>query len=579
MRTLAILIVGGYGAFGGRLVELLDQNERLTLIVAGRSYDKARDFCYRRLRAKAKLRYARFERGGEVGEALNDLKPNLVVDCSGPFQAYGKDPYALIEACIARGVDYLDLADSSDFVAGVSKLDDAAKAKNMFVLSGASTAPALTAAAVRALAEAMSEIDTIRAGIGPSPYAIVGESVIRAIASYAGKPINLRRGGAETVGYALTEQCRFTIAPPGKLPLDQRLFSLVDVPDLRVLPELWPDVREMWMGAAPVPEILHRLLIACAWAVRVEALPSLGFLTPLMLWAMNHLRWGDHRGGMFVAIEGRTLKGEPRARSWHLLAEGDDGPRIPSMAAAAVVQKLLRGERPQAGARAAARDFELADYDAILAGRTIVTGFRDDELARNAPLYQRILGAAWADLPASLRALHASRRASGRARVKRGAWLAGIVASIMGFPQSGDDVPLIVTFDVADGGETWTRSFDGKSFSSHQREGRGRAEHLVCERFGPIDFAMALVVEDGKLKMIVRRWSVLEIPLPLWLAPWTHAYETERDGRFHFHVDIGHALLGRIVRYEGWLEPDYSMSSTAFSPAPDKRAASEADMN
>jgi len=34
---LRILIVGGYGVFGGRLVELLEDDARLTLLVAGRS--------------------------------------------------------------------------------------------------------------------------------------------------------------------------------------------------------------------------------------------------------------------------------------------------------------------------------------------------------------------------------------------------------------------------------------------------------------------------------------------------------------------------------------------------------------
>ena len=49
---------------------------------------------------------------------------------------------------------------------------------------------------------------------------------------------------------------RYTIAPPGRLPLQPIRFSLVDVPDLQVLPELWPGLRSVWMGAGPVPEIL-----------------------------------------------------------------------------------------------------------------------------------------------------------------------------------------------------------------------------------------------------------------------------------------------------------------------------------
>jgi hypothetical protein len=42
--SLHILIVGGYGIFGGRLVELLEDEPRLTLLVSGRSLERAREF-------------------------------------------------------------------------------------------------------------------------------------------------------------------------------------------------------------------------------------------------------------------------------------------------------------------------------------------------------------------------------------------------------------------------------------------------------------------------------------------------------------------------------------------------------
>ena len=38
---LTVLIVGGYGTFGGRIVELLENEPRLTLIIAGRSLERA----------------------------------------------------------------------------------------------------------------------------------------------------------------------------------------------------------------------------------------------------------------------------------------------------------------------------------------------------------------------------------------------------------------------------------------------------------------------------------------------------------------------------------------------------------
>ena len=104
-------------------------------------------------------------------------------------------------------------------------------------------------------------------------------------------------------------------------------------------------------------------------------------------------------------------------------------------------------------------------------------------------------------------------------------------------------------------GETWTRTFAGKAFSSDQFAGRGRSERLLCERFGPLTFAMALVADGLRMRLVLRRWTVFGVPLPMWLCPRSDSYETAEDGRFRFHVEIGHRLTGLIVRYQGWLEP------------------------
>jgi hypothetical protein len=150
------------------------------------------------------------------------------------------------------------------------------------------------------------------------------------------------------------------------------------VPDLRVLAELWPEARTVWMGAGPAPELLHRALIALAWIVRWRIVPSLLPLAPLVHWVSNHVGWGAHRGGMFVEVEGVDVAERPVTRSWHLLAEGDDGPLIPSMAVEGIVRRLLDGQRPDPGARAAVHELELEDYDKLFARRMIQTGFRDE---------------------------------------------------------------------------------------------------------------------------------------------------------------------------------------------------------
>ncbi len=95
----------------------------------------------------------------------------------------------MVEAAIALRANYLDLADGADFVEGIARFDAAAKTAGVYVLSGVSSFPVLTAAVVRKLAEGTSGIESITGGIAPSPYAGVGLNVIRAIASYAGKPV------------------------------------------------------------------------------------------------------------------------------------------------------------------------------------------------------------------------------------------------------------------------------------------------------------------------------------------------------------------------------------------------------
>lgn len=554
---MRLLVVGGYGIFGGRIVHLLESEPRLTLIVAGRSLARAEAWCKTRTGAAAKLVPVAFDRDGDLAAQLSALNPDCVVDASGPFQAYGAGRYRLIEACMAQGIHYLDLADGSDFVAGVCAYDEAARKAGLFVLSGVSSFPVLTAAVVRRLCAGMARVDTIRGGIAPSPYAGVGENVIRAIAGYAGQPVELKRDGSKVQGHPLTEQMRYSIAPPGKVPLKSTLFSLVDVPDLRALTDQWPEAKTIWMGAGPVPEILHRALIGLAWLVQIGLVRSLWPLAPLMHWASNRLRWGEHRGGMFVEVEGTGKTGEAIKRSWHLLAEGDDGPLIPAMAVEALVRNVLDGQAPAPGAHAAVRDLELDDYQTLFASKTIHTGFRDDTADAEKPLYPQVVGDAWSTLPQEIRAMHERvGAAEGRASVERGAGILSRLSGwLVGFPPAGADIPVQVRFDAARNSETWTRTFGAHTFSSDQLAGRGRSQRLLCEGFGPLSFAMALVAEQGRLSLVLRRWSFLGLPLPMWLCPRSASHERVEDGRFRFHVEISHRLTGLIVRYRGWLEP------------------------
>ncbi|MGI9406225.1 MAG: DUF4166 domain-containing protein [Hyphomicrobiaceae bacterium] len=179
-------------------------------------------------------------------------------------------------------------------------------------------------------------------------------------------------------------------------------------------------------------------------------------------------------------------------------------------------------------------------------------------------LYQSILRDAYDRLPAQIQAIHnvtTSVEASGRASVKGGSNLiARTIARAFRFPTPADDVRIHVRLARENNLEHWTRTFGQKQFRSTQEIGQGRNAGLLVERFGPFAFGLALTAKGNELHLIVRRWSVFGVPMPLRIAPWSKSYECVENDRFTFSVDIGLPLVGRLVHYRGWLEPDIQTS-------------------
>jgi saccharopine dehydrogenase-like NADP-dependent oxidoreductase len=144
---MKILVLGGYGVFGGRLVQLLLRDGH-NVWVAGRSLQEAQRFTEQHQGIPLQL-----DRSRDLSPIL-DVRPAVVVDASGPFQAYGDDALRVPEFCLEYGMSYLDWSDDARFTTRISELDAKAKAAGCFALSGASSAPAISASVVTALAAA-----------------------------------------------------------------------------------------------------------------------------------------------------------------------------------------------------------------------------------------------------------------------------------------------------------------------------------------------------------------------------------------------------------------------------------------
>lgn len=182
---------------------------------------------------------------------------------------------------------------------------------------------------------------------------------------------------------------------------------------------------------------------------------------------------------------------------------------------------------------------------------------RTSDVGGTGTLYPTLMGEAFAALPPAVQTLHRGGEFTGQASVTRGRNpLVRIVATVFGFPKTGDhSLTVSITTDER-GREQWSRAYSGQTMFSHQYEGRGRAAGRLVEQFGPIAVGLALVQDGDTLRYITRGWSLFGVPLPRGLAPGGEVHETvDARARFAFHVTLIVPIIGPLVHYEGWLVP------------------------
>lgn len=537
-----ILVLGGYGGFGGRISRRLAEAGHRVL-VAGRSASRAEAFC----RTGSRLVPVALD-SKDIAEALNQHCPDLVVDASGPFQEMD---LAIPRACIAARVHYCDISDSRAFIEAIAALDKSAGEAGVVVISGASSVPALSGAAIASLASGMENVTAVEMAISASNQAAAGPAVAAAILGQVGQPFKLRRGGRTVTRYGWQELEKLDFEVAGLQPLKGRRVALADVPDVALVPDRLPGRPAVSFRAGTELGFQNWALWLLSWPVRWRWLLGLAGLRRWLL-PLQRLtaQLGSDRSAMSVRLFG-TANGLRVERRWTLIAERGHGPEIPALTVPLLAARIFGGEE-SAGARDAGQALTLPDFEPAFARLAI--SHASEERVLLEPLYSRVMGERFGKLPPAVRRMHQVLRdggASGEADVL-GATnaLGAVVACIMRFPKPGRH-KLHVSFTEQDGEERWTRQFGARSFSSSLSNRHG----TLVERFGALRFAFDLPCDDRGLEMKMKGWRFGGLPLPLALAPRSCAREWEEDGRFNFDVLIELPLIGRIVHYKGWLVP------------------------
>lgn len=568
-----VLIIGGYGVFGSRLAQRLARDPGVAVHVAGRSRDKATAFCDR----WGGTPHAFDRRSAtDLQRLLATLKPQVVVDAAGPFQTYGTDPMRIPRLAIEAGAHYLDLADDRDFVTGIGALDGPAREHGVVAISGASSVPALSAAAADTLADGLRQVSVVDSVILPGNRAPRGLSVVRAILSQVGHPVRLLRGGRwrSVACWSGLASERLSIA--GHAPLSPRWASVIGVPDLDLFPGRYRAQSVVFRAGLEL-RVLHGGLWCLGWLVRCRLIRSLlPLAVPTRAIAERLKGFGSDRGGMAVRVTGRDDNDRAVRRTWTLIADAGDGPEIPSTPAEIVVRKLLSGS-VASGARPCVGLFTLDEATTALGPFAIHCG-RAETPAE--PLFERALGDGFRRLPAAVRDLHDvhdCRVFVGEARVERGkgpiAWLC---AAIAGLPPASECVPVEVEMAAKGNAERWTRRFGRHRFRSRLARRATDPANVVWERFGALSFEIRLQPGGDGLDYPVGRGRLFGIPLPGFLVPVSRTRESAAaDGSARFDTAI---LLrgGRLIaHYAGTLRPvgngdaDPAVTPPPSAPHPD----------
>ncbi|NRB19387.1 MAG: DUF4166 domain-containing protein [Rhodobacteraceae bacterium] len=524
---MKVLVLGGYGVFGARLARLLIRDGH-DVCIAGRNRAAAQS-----LAAELGCNALRFDRAGDL-TALAGF--DVVVDAAGPFHSYGDDPYRLARAAICTGVNYLDLSDNATFCAGIATLDDAAQAAGLCVISGLSTVPALSSAAVRALVgDEMPRV--IDSAILPGNRSPRGLSVMASILAQAGRPMPIWRGRkwCRARGWSAP---RDYLLPDGV----SRQGWQIEVPDLQLFPAHFGAETVVFRAGLELG-VMRYALAAFACLRRVLPFP----VNPPMVRAFKIAAdllapFGSGRGGMIVMV----IVGQER-RIWRLLAEDGDGPFIPAIAARA----LLRRPTLPVGARVALEAITLQEAEAAMSDLRVRTEHASEPLD---PIFPRVLGSDFAALPAQIRATHLTADCSrwkGRAKVHRGDGLwSRFLGRVFGFPEAADEIAVTVIKTVTPKGETWLRRFGHRSFRSRLVA----TSAGMTESFGPFTFLLGLKQHDNALHYPVVSGRLGPVPLPRWLLPISEAREYVSNDEFRFDVKLFAPLTkGLLVHYQGTL--------------------------
>lgn len=333
-----VLVIGGYGNFGSFISRSLAREKNIKVVIAGRSLAKAISFA-KDIGAEAMA----LDINSGLASSLQAIKPDIIIHTSGPFQSQG---YQVAEACIECGAHYIDLADSREFVSGISCLSHGAERAGIAVISGASSVPCFTSALIDHYIGEFQTLEHVDYGITTAQKTTRGVATTAAILSYTGKPFKTLKNGevVDVYGWQGLRAKRYR-------RLGWRLLGNCNVPDLELFPKRYPALKTIKFYAGLELPFIHMTLWGLSWLVRIGLIKNFSSAAPLLLKLSFLFDWlGSENSGFHMNLVGVDENRQKKTIQFELIAKNGDGPFIPCTPAILLTKKLASSKSSASGA-------------------------------------------------------------------------------------------------------------------------------------------------------------------------------------------------------------------------------------
>ncbi len=333
-----VLVAGAAGYFGRIMVDELLAFTDCRVVLAGRNLNALRSLHETHSKHDSRLSVVELhlDRQDSVSAALDEI--DIAVCAAGPFQAI---PHFLLEACLARGVHYIDMADDRPFVSTALALTSQCTPRSA-VCSGWSTVPALSAVLVETVRERFHTIDEIHIQIAPGNRSPRAPGTVASLLSSLERRFDVMQGGRwqNVQGWSHRRIFRFP------QPVGARAGYLIDVPDHFLLPQVFSAQTVEFRAGAEVDLFNHGLSMLTQLSKIGIVKSWLPFQDTLQFGMSTFGFLGTDSGAVGVEVHGK--KDGRRLGVRHCLIADTTGQNIPVMPAVAMVSQLVNGNQDAA---------------------------------------------------------------------------------------------------------------------------------------------------------------------------------------------------------------------------------------